>query len=112
MSIISKTVAVTFDGGRTEDMTVNEIKLKDYGTALKCVGDEFGLVALACGRPRTVITELEPASYELVQAAVWMQNEKGFFAYAQRQGRLGAEMLSRMSPETLEALGAVILKKL
>jgi hypothetical protein len=109
--IIPKTVSVAFEGGRTEEMAVHEIKLKDYATAMKVVTDEFALVGLACGRPRTVITELTPASYELVQSAVWEANEKGFFAYAQRQGKLGADLLSRMTPEAVQALGGVILKQ-
>ena len=101
MPIIPKTVSVVFEGGRTEEMTINEIKLKDYPLALKCVADEFSLVALATGRQRTVILDLTPASYEAVAAAVWSVNEAGFFSYAQRQEKRGVDLISKLSPDRL-----------
>ena len=111
MSVLIKTVAVTFENGQTEDMPVHEIKLREYPVALKQVDDEFALVGLACRRAKTVIQDLTPASYEAVMAAVWQVNEHGFFSYARRQEKLGAERLSRMGPQAVEALGEAILKQ-
>ena len=111
MPIIPKTVPVAFESGQTEDMAVHEIKLRDYATALRCAGDEFALVGLACGRAVTVIKDLTPASYEAVAAAVYQVNEKGFFAYAQRQEKRGGDLLGRMSPEAVQALASATLKQ-
>ena len=106
-----ETITVTLEGGRTEEFSVGEIKLRDYSAALNHVEDEFALVAFACGREKTVITDLTPESYEALMGAVWRVNEKGFFSYAQRQDKRGAERMSRMTPEAVQALGAAILRQ-
>jgi hypothetical protein len=68
-----------------EEIIVKQFTGEQYDTALPLVDDERGLVALACGRTKKELAALTPESYELLQAAVWEVNAKGFFPFAQRQ---------------------------
>lgn len=95
------------DGSRTE-IKVRQLRLADYEKAFVLMEDEFAFTAFCCQQSSAWITTLQPESYELLQAAAWEVNEKGFFAYAARRvAKAQAEQdrqmaqLARMSPEAI-----------
>jgi len=96
-----KDVAVIFDDGRKETLSVRQFKVGEYATLLPSAGDEIGLCALAAGKPRKIIESLCPASYEAVFKAMKEANAEGFFTFAARQIEAN---LKNLPPAMLEKL--------
>lgn len=94
-------LTVVHGDGRQEEWTLHQFKLAQYPQALRIAGDEIALVALACEKTKAQIEALHPECYELLQAAVWELNEKGFFAYAARQQKRGEETLAGLPPDVV-----------
>lgn len=112
-----KLVAVVFEDGTTNNISVRQLKLADYESAFAIADDEIAITAFCCRLPdpaakpftRPWALTLTPESYELLQATAQEVNAKGFFAYAERRKqKLSVEnrdMLAAMGnlpPETLK----------
>lgn len=113
-------VQIQFADGRTEEILVRQLPVRDYDTAFVVLEDEMALTSLICGRKldKTWIAGtredggdgLLPESYELLQAAAREVNAKGFFAFAARRlARENAttqqliEAMRGMTPEQITA---------
>jgi hypothetical protein len=93
---------VTFLDGRTDEITVRQLPLRDYEKAFNILDDELALTALICGMDKAWLTGtkedgsdgLQPESYEALRAAAQEVNGKGFFAWSQRRAeRVQAQLL-------------------
>jgi len=93
---------VAFLDGRTEEITVRQLPLRDYERAFNILDDELALTALICGKDKAWLTGskedgsdgLQPESYEALRAAAQEVNGNGFFAWSQRRAeRLHAQLL-------------------
>jgi hypothetical protein len=97
-----KELSVAFSDTRQDTLKVRQFKVKEYQTAFRLIDDEIGLVALACDRPRAIIEELVPQSYEAVHQAMQEVNANGFFIFAGRAMKRASENLAALPPEALE----------
>lgn len=95
-------IKVVFADSREDDFKVRQFKVKEYQAAFRLIDDEIALVALACDKPRQVIEELTPESYELAHAKMREVNLAGFFEFAARTMKQNAANLAALPPATLE----------
>lgn len=100
----SRVLPVKHEDGKTGEVTVKQLKLRDYQVAYKLLDDEIGLTAFICGLKKEEIEKLHPESYETVFAAANELNAGGFFTYADRQAERAAENLKLMPKEIIEKL--------
>jgi hypothetical protein len=106
-----RTLHVKFEDGRDAEMTIHQLKLRQYQQAFPLLDDEIGLVALAAGAARGVIEALHPKSFELAVAALQEVNSEGFFTWSERQMARGAKSMKNLPPEMLEKVLAATQKR-
>ena len=97
-----RVLTVTFEDGRTAEMTIKQFRLKQYQQAFPLLDDELGLVALGAGVARGIIEALHPKSFEAAYAALKEVNADGFFIWSARQMERGAASMKNLPPELLE----------
>ena len=97
-------LTVQFEDGAAGEITVRQLKLREYPAAVRLWGDEFAFAALCCGVTAAQLQTLLPADYERVQAAVQEVNQEGFFIFAARQEKRAAENLKNLPPEMVEKI--------
>ena len=100
----SRILKVNFEDGRDAEMTIHQLKLRQYQSAFPLLDDEIGLVALAAGTHRGVIEALHPKSFEAAWAALKEVNADGFFIWSERQMERGAAGMRNLPPALLEKL--------
>ena len=105
-------MTVKFNDGTEREITVRQIKVGEYQRAFPLIGDELKLVTFATGLHQQEVEEIAPEHYELVRAAVWEVNAKGFFVYAARQRAANQEALKDLPAEALKALSEKIASTL
>lgn len=105
---------VRFNDGRTEEIKVRQIPLRDYEAAHKLINDEVALTAFICGRKKDWLTgtkedgldgiaafavEGEPGiGYEELVVRSREVNERGFFSWSKRRDvREQAQMAEQLS---------------
>jgi hypothetical protein len=105
---------VKFNDDRTEEITVRQLKLRDYEAAFKKINDEIDLTAFICGKTKEwlagkqedgsdgiVAFSFEGATgigYEELQALCREVNKLGFFVWAKRRAdRDQAQMAEQLS---------------
>lgn len=111
-----RNLTIIHEDGAAEEIKVRQLHLADYEKGLRLVQDEFGLVAFICGKDKAWLlaedgAALKPEAYELLRAAAWEVNEKGFFTFAARkvadQKRAQEEIIKSLAdlpPETVKAV--------
>jgi hypothetical protein len=102
----SRILPVTFEDGRTAEMTIKQFKLRQYQQAFPLLDDEIGLIALGAGVARGVIEALHPDSFEAAYTALKEVNAQGFFIWSARQMERGAASMKNLPPELLEKMMA------
>ena len=97
-------VAVVFEDDATQDLLVQQIKVRDYDRAFAAAEDEKSLGAICTGLPKERIEQLTPESFEAVVVAVQEVNEKGFFACLRRRVKAMEDRLAKMPQETAKLM--------
>ena len=97
-------LTVQLVSGETKIITVRQIRVGEYRRAFPLIADEIKLVAFAAGITEAELDEIVPEHYELLQAALWEVNAKGFFAYAARTRRVNEDAMVGLPPELLKSL--------
>jgi len=95
-------VSVTYEDGRTEQLTVRYFKLKDYQKAFELLGNEIAFMAFACNKTLNEFQALTPESYEAAQVMVSKINQETFYKWAERQKARNMEVLNELPLELLE----------
>lgn len=82
----SDPIEVQTEDGRTDSVTVRELRVSEYPKALGLydVDNESGILTLACDRPPGWADTLTPASYSAI-AAAFQEVDQHFFARAVRR---------------------------
>jgi hypothetical protein len=109
---------VQFNDGRTEEITIRQLALRDYEKAFAVLDDEMALTALICGREKAwLLGSKEDGSdgittdcYEALQVHIQEVNAKGFFVWSRRraakarqQMQENAALMAAMPPEAMRA---------
>jgi len=105
-------ITVQLISGETKAILVRQLRVSEYRKAFPLIGDEIRLVAFASGLTEAELDEIVPEHYELLQAALWEVNAKGFFAYAARTRRVNEDALVGLPPELLKSLSDKIASTL
>jgi len=96
-----QTRMATLEDGSQEEIVIRQLPLRDYPKAFELLGDEIGLMAFICGKPRAQFEKIAPVCYEDVQAIAREVNEKGFFSYAARRQNEVAAQVKNLPPDLL-----------
>lgn len=97
-------MAVILADGSEHVVQVHQLPLKKFDKGFELESDEIALTAHICGKAKEWILELTPESYEAVRAKAWEVNEKGFFAYCDRQRKILYERLNMMNGNALRTV--------
>ena len=98
-----RNLTVDLLGGGSRAVTVHQIQISRYNEAFRLMADELKLVAFATGLTGSELDNIQPEHYELLRAAVWEVNAKGFFAYADRTLTANKNALRELPPEILKS---------
>lgn len=103
-----RTIKVTFEGGASEEVKVQPLKVAQYPTAFSAYEqeDELRLVELSTGMHLGWAKTLTAESYGEVVVAMYEVNGSGFFAYAGRRSMLRAARNKTPSQMLSESAGA------
>jgi hypothetical protein len=96
-------VEILLADGTSDKVTVRQLPLGEYREAMKISDDEMKIVALVCGKHADWINKLDPEGYEALRKVCWEVNEKGFFAYYDRQVGITMQRMNQLSPEVVKA---------
>jgi hypothetical protein len=104
---------VKFNDGRTEEITVHQLKLRDYEAAFRKINDEIDLTAFICGKGKEWLTGAKEdgsdgivafsidgglVGYEELHACCREVNKLGFFVWSKRRvDREQAQMAEQLS---------------
>lgn len=91
---MNRVIQVQFGDGRSEEITIRQLALRDYERAYKLIEDEMAITALICGKDMPWLLGskedgtdgVTPESYEQLREAARETNAAGFFVWAHRKG--------------------------
>ncbi len=92
-------LTVVFNDETKREIKVRQIKVGEFNTAFPLLADEAKLVAFTTGLTEAELNEVVPEYYELLRAAVWEVNEKGFFPRAARMREQNVAAFKELPPE-------------
>ena len=97
-------ITVVLEDGKTMEVKVRQIRLREYQKAFRLMDNEPALVALVTQQTQQQVETWSPESFEAVYTKLQEVNAAGFFTFAARQFERAAQQMRNLPGVMVEKI--------